>query len=153
VAGNVFTCEATTEVQCTKEVLAELAADPVHRLFGWTEDDCYQAAAPAFDKFGYFRTERVTYDRQYGSTDEGMRQMANRWNIWERSFDDEGNPIPLEDRTVKPIVYFLNADFPEDLYGAAEQLEAQWNRAFQRTVAAVKGLPNIEDAGQIFEIR
>lgn len=153
VSGNTFTCTATTEVECTPDNLARLARDPIHALFGWTEDDCYPATAPAFDKFGYFRTERVTFDRQYGQTDEGVRQMANRWNLWARSFDDAGRPIPLRDRTVQPLVYYLNADFPEDLYGAVAEIERQWNRAFQRTVAAVKGLSRPEDAGQIFEIR
>jgi hypothetical protein len=38
--------------------------------------------------FGYFLTERNTYDADYGLTDTGKVSFINRWNIWDKSFQD-----------------------------------------------------------------
>ena len=73
-------------------------------------------------KFGYFRTERLTYDRGRGLTDSGRIYLANRHDIWADDFkrqedgsyvrDEEGRRIPkaMSDRTPKPITYHL---YPE----------------------------------------
>ena len=50
------------------------------------------------------RTERFTYDRETGTGLSTREQLINRWNMWEKSFDDDGESIPYEDRKVKPIV-------------------------------------------------
>ncbi|MBK8481817.1 MAG: zinc-dependent metalloprotease [Proteobacteria bacterium] len=103
-------------------------------------------------KFGYFRTERFTWDRRYGLRESGRVYLADVHNIWQRAYrtdaqgmlerDADGAyvPIPVTERQPKPIVYHLNEDFPCELVAAAEQTAAGWNRAFRRTVAVAKGL-------------
>jgi hypothetical protein len=102
-------------------------------------------------KFGYFRTERFTYDRRYGFTEAGRIYLANVHNIWERAFEtnedgtykigDDGNyvRIPAAARTPKPVVYHLSDDYPCELIGTAQQIAGSWNRAMRRTVAVAKG--------------
>ena len=52
-------------------------------------------------RFGYFRTERFIYDRENIATLSALEQLANRWNIWEKSFGEDGEAF-LPERTVKP---------------------------------------------------
>ncbi|MBK6848380.1 MAG: zinc-dependent metalloprotease [Proteobacteria bacterium] len=103
-------------------------------------------------KFGYFRTERFTWDRRYGLRESGRVYLADVHNIWkaayrtdaqgklERDADGAYVPIPLAERDPKPIVYHLNEDFPCELISSAQQTAAGWNRAFRRAVAVAKGL-------------
>lgn len=103
-------------------------------------------------KFGYFRTERLTYDRQRGFTESGRIQLADRHNIWEQSFetnedgsyvlDDKGQrvPLPMADRTPKPIVYHLSPNYPVEMISVTEKIAREWNRAYRRAVAVAKGL-------------
>ncbi|MBP7126743.1 zinc-dependent metalloprotease [Myxococcota bacterium] len=50
--------------------------------------------------FGYFLTERNAYDPNYGLTEMGRVSFINRWNIWQKTFqetpvlDDQGRPVP-----------------------------------------------------------
>ncbi len=37
------------------------------------------------ERFGYFSSERRTYDRQYSETETGRVRLANRFNIWNKS--------------------------------------------------------------------
>jgi hypothetical protein len=103
-------------------------------------------------KFGYFRTERLTYDRQRGLTQSGRIYLADRHNIWQQSFqtnedgsyalDDMGQrvPLPMADRTPKPVVYHLSPNYPVEMIPVTERIASEWNRAFRRTVAVAKGL-------------
>lgn len=152
IDGNTFSCEAVTEVACTPEALTALARDPIHRLFRFTEDDCVDASVDQFGRFGYFRTERLTWDRQYGHTESGRINLANRWNIWEESYGPDGSPLPYAERKVKPIVFHLNPGFPEDLLPAAQEVASQWNEALRQTVAALQGKP-IEEVPDVFVVR
>lgn len=149
-----------TIVPCTAEVMNALALDPFYASENFGYDDCEPAdGAQMFGKFGFFRSERVVYDRLWGHTEESRLFFANRWDIWESSYDDAGNPLPYGDRKVKPIVYYLNPDFPEDLHGAVEEIENQWDFAFRRAVAAAQGkigadgTPLVDEVPQVFEIR
>ena len=38
--------------------------------------------------FGFFLTERNAYDTDYGLTDAGKISFVNRWNIWDKTFQD-----------------------------------------------------------------
>ncbi len=49
----------------------------------WAYDD------HAMDRFGYFTTARVTYNRQYGTTETGRVRLINRFNLWQRSLTDK----------------------------------------------------------------
>lgn len=104
-------------------------------------------------KFGYFRTERLNYDRKFGSTQSARVFLANRHRIFKSAFEkdaqgmpDRSRPIPLEQRELKPVVYYLT---PQARLGtkesydtyleAARTLESNWDRAFRRAAAAAVG--------------
>lgn len=104
-------------------------------------------------KFGFFRTERLTYDRKFGTTETGVIYLANRYNIWKETFQKDGNgvpdqtkPIPFAQRTPKPIVYYVSPasrtaglDTYKQYLESARQLQANWDVAFRRSVAAAQG--------------
>ncbi|MFN7134540.1 MAG: hypothetical protein ACK4N5_20850, partial [Myxococcales bacterium] len=105
-------------------------------------------------KFGFFRTERLAYDRDYGLTESGRIYLANRHNVWKRSrvpnpaFDPSRPagrdnprtlPMPLQERSPKPIVYYLSPGFPEELKEGVKAVEVSWDRAFRRVIAAAWG--------------
>ncbi len=39
------------------------------------------------DRFGFFLTERHAYDSDWGPTYKGSISWANRWNLWDKTFD------------------------------------------------------------------
>lgn len=104
-------------------------------------------------KFGYFRTERLNYDRKFGTTESARILLANRYRIFKGAFEknaqgwpDPTRPIPLEQRELKPVVYYVTT--PErmgsqeayDTYlEAAKLLETNWDVAFRRAAAAAQG--------------
>ncbi len=105
------------------------------------------------EKFGYFRTERLNYDRKFGFTESGRIYLANRHRIWESSFEKDANgypdqtkPIAFASRTPKPIAYYLSpasrmrsqAEYDE-YRQASRALETNWDKAFRRAVAAAQG--------------
>ncbi len=151
VQDGVLVCSRYAEIACTPDTINRLNADPFYAQFGYAYEYCGSASPAFFDKFGYFRTEHITYDRERGHTETGRLNFANRWNLWKSSYDEEGRAIPYGDREVRTIDYTLNADFPEDLYPAAAEIQRQWNEAFQRTVAALQGKA-MEEVGDVFVI-
>ncbi|MDY0059061.1 MAG: zinc-dependent metalloprotease [Myxococcota bacterium] len=117
-------------------------------------------------KFGYFRSERVTYDEQRGQTDSGRRYMINRHNIWRATYrrdaatgeylrDPQGRriPIPLQERQTRTVPYYLSQDFPGDplLVRDAFETMAQWDLAARQGVAAVQG-KHVAEVGTIFTL-
>lgn len=116
-------------------------------------------------KFGYFRTERLNYDRKYGNTESARILLANRYRIFKGAFEkdasgnpDASRPLPMEQRELKPIVYYTS---PKDRMGddatfqtyleAARVLEANWDRAFRRAAAAAVG-KSPSDVPQMFYV-
>lgn len=140
----------------------------------------------AMERFGYFTTERKSYNRQYGLTETGRVRLLNRHNLWQHSLSDrtcskdadcgpaaEGvrcvkelpdAPVDVAGNTIgtcslayavrnlenpsdpnsrdlgpKPIVYYLNDTFPEDLKNAAGELERQYNDVFRDIVKKASG--------------
>ncbi|MGQ0505804.1 MAG: zinc-dependent metalloprotease [Myxococcaceae bacterium] len=100
-------------------------------------------------KFGYFRDERLSYDRNRGITETGRSPYANRHNIWKRAHDADGKVIAVEKREVRPIVYHLTPNFPKALLPAATQIQGSWDHAFRRAVAVPRGIA-IDQAPQMF---
>ena len=104
-------------------------------------------------KFGYFRTERFGWDEWRSVRQANRSYLPNRFNIWEESWekDGEGNvrkdeagrpiAIPIPNRTPKPIVYYVSTTLPEDLWPSAEKVADDWNESFRRTVAVAQGKP------------
>lgn len=131
-----------TYVECTQEVIDALNQDPFYSRYQYTKSDCgeyEQARASYFEKFGFFRTERPAYDRDYGHSEKNRVLLANRWNIWESNYDKDGMPIPYAQRKPRTVVYYLNPDFPENLYPEAFEIGRQFNLAFVETVAGLQG--------------
>lgn len=127
---------------------------------------------PTWEKFGYFRTERDTFDPVRGITDLHV-YYANRWNIWQRNVDDNGNEIPAGQREIKPITYYyIPTDrlpshqacasngigrgqdgacvdyIHDDLYST---LEDQWSEAYRSVLKAVKH-PEA-DTAKVFQVK
>lgn len=102
-------------------------------------------------KFGYFRNERYQYDRERGLTRTGQIFLANRHNIWETAYDDNGDLIPAKDRTPGHVVYYMNQEMPQDLDEWNASIEKHWDRAFRRTIAAAKG-ENPDAVDQVFVV-
>lgn len=101
------------------------------------------------NRFGYFRTVRCVYDRRHGCMDDTRRALAAVWNLWERNRDAEGNPLPYEQRGIRPIPYYLNMTYPKDLIGATYLSTEQWSYAFRRVVAGLTN-QNVADVPRMF---
>jgi hypothetical protein len=108
---------------------------------------------PIYGRFGFFRLQRLTYDPNYGLTESGRKFLAMRMNLWERSRDDAGLVLPFSQRVPKPIIYYVNVDFPERYWTVAVEVAAEYNRVFSDMVRELLG----ENAGRLsypmFEIR
>jgi len=115
-------------------------------------------------KYGYFRSERVSYDARRGQTDDGRRYAMNRHDIWAQTWqrdpetgevrkDDQGRrlPIPISERETAATPYYLSPAFPADplLLWAAFDTMQQWDDAARRGVAALQGRP-IDEVGTVF---
>lgn len=116
-------------------------------------DDCFQITLPIFSRFGFFRTDRFVEDRENGFTLTGRERLINRWNVWEKSRDAEGNVIPVAARQPKTIVYYLNVGFPPELLAAAETLEQDWDTAFRNMVASAQGKSLSDVTQQMVDLR
>ncbi|MEN9581012.1 MAG: hypothetical protein RJA70_4021, partial [Pseudomonadota bacterium] len=90
-------------------------------------------------EFGYFRTERPTYDRGRGNTFTGLQQFANRHEIWADNRDSKGNLKPYADRKLRPVVYHLSPNYPQDLVQVAEQMAEEYDKVFKEVAAAARG--------------
>ncbi len=121
-------------------------------------------------KFGFFRNELYTYNKDRYFTYTGQQFFAMRHNIWLKSKElvkdgqgkqivdaASGRPqyktIPVTQRQVRPVVYYMTDNTPRELWGAAAQrhaekdgfekkntIEASWDRAFRKAVAVPRGL-------------
>jgi hypothetical protein len=100
---------------------------------------------PIYSRFGFFRVETPTYDRGYGATDAGRLLRAYNFNIWQRHTDDQGNVIPISQRTPKPITYYLNADFPDRWKKYAFEVGAEYDRVFKSMVSDLVGAAKTPD--------
>ena len=106
-----------------------------------TEDMCRPAVFDFHQRFGYFRTEGVSYDVEYGANYEEQRlYYANRWNIWETMLNEDGSMMDMQDRVPKPIVYYTNPEYPLDMWDAAQETAHQWDLAFTEAAAIAKGV-------------
>jgi hypothetical protein len=104
---------------------------------------------PIFDRFGFYRIERPSYDEERGLTESGRVDRILRFDIWDRHTDDQGHGIPYARRTVRPIEYYLNYDFPSELRASATEVAKAWNDTFKQTVASLQG-KDIKDIPDVF---
>lgn len=115
-------------------------------------------------KFGMFRQEAYSYTKDYYYTYSGQQFFAMRHNIWKQARDANGVPIPVTERPLRPIVYYMTRETPEFIWRAASQhhaiaagtdpsqtVEASWDHAYRRAVAVPRGLEP-SDVPQMFYV-
>ncbi|MGK0358627.1 MAG: hypothetical protein ACI9U2_000919 [Bradymonadia bacterium] len=121
------------DVACTPEVLDTFGPEI-------TVDDCRSLQWHENGRFGYFRTEKTAYDRRVGGGHDHNRiHLANHHQIWKATKDADGVRIPLKARALRPVIYHLNADFPDDLKATAAEIAADWNDVFMNAAMAATG--------------
>lgn len=144
-------CRDTKELWLYADARRTEFCDPLKHNIG----DCVTPMVKLNAQFGFFRTEAQNYDRKEGFTRRGREQLINRWNLWQQSHDENGNVVPIEMRSPKKIVYYLNAGFPTDLLPSVRNVEKEWNTAFANVIAKIKSKCDIENAkryAQRFEL-
>lgn len=82
-------------------------------------------------RFGYFRTERLSWNPDYGHTYSGMIRLINRHDFIGK--DSQGNI------RVNPIVYYLSEGYPDDLVEEANRVASEWSKAFDQVVIGATG--------------
>lgn len=115
-------------------------------------------------KFGYFRQESYSYSKDYYYTYAGQQFFAMRHNIWDRAHRADGSVIPVTQRAVRPIVYFMSQNTPIEIqatgsahiaaqqnYPGTDTVEASWDRAFRRAVSVPRGIEP-SDVPQMFYV-
>ena len=105
-----------------------------------------------YSRFGIFRLEIPTYDRGYGYTESGRLWHARIYDLWERHTDDEGRELDFADRTPKPMVWYLNAEFPMRWLPAAQKTGTEYNRVFSSMVADLMG-STVAQVPEMFQLR
>ncbi|QDG50300.1 hypothetical protein FIV42_06000 [Persicimonas caeni] len=88
------------------------------------------------DVFGYFTTDRMVYDEHEGVREQHKKRFLNRHNLWKNWYDENGELLDPADRELRPIVYHVNTDFPDDLKPIAHKVADQWNSVFNDAVTA-----------------
>jgi hypothetical protein len=112
--------------------------------------------------FGYFRTERLNYDKRFGFNNSAVIRLGNRHRNWKEYYKKNANgevtdqAIPLAEREMKPVVYYFT---PAERMGGVERydeffepgktIESGFDRAFRRATAAAQG-KNPADIKQAF---
>ena len=96
----------------------------------------------ATEVFGFFTTDRMVYDGKEGIKEQQRERYLNRHNLWVNWFDADGNEIPPANRIVRPIVYYVNTDMPDDLKPVVSAVGDQWNKVFTDVVDAL-GFPTL----------
>ncbi|MEW5853082.1 MAG: hypothetical protein AB2A00_30140 [Myxococcota bacterium] len=117
-----------------------LKADPDRGYDALTYDD------NKFAKFGYFRVDRYGYDRHYDIVDTSVDYLIERFNLWKHKPGETCRDDSLEhpyancaNEQIRPIVYYINEDFPDRLKNGAARIGAEWNDVFKDAVSAMTG--------------
>ncbi|MEE2960942.1 MAG: zinc-dependent metalloprotease [Myxococcota bacterium] len=96
-----------------------------------------------FSRYGFFQTEVQNYDQFDGDTWATRHYRANRFNMWKKNVDANGVLIPIQERELDPIVYFMAEDYPEEMIPAAKRIGQIWNTGFVKALTDV-GYPTHE---------
>ena len=126
---------ASVGFACTSE-FNEVINSEIVGYSGYLRDDsCGIAQVPVAARFGFFRTERFAYQSELGgSHDSGRLFMANHHNIWRDA--EQTHP--------KPIIYYTNPGYPEDLEKITSQIGNEWDTPFLEAVRLKTGLSDNE---------
>jgi hypothetical protein len=125
--------DTLVDVACTPEVLDAAGPDV-------TLADCRDLQFDLMGRFGFFRSERNRYDRLNGGNHDAQREWyANHHQMWKATKDDQGRTLPPSQRDLRPIVYYLNTNFPADLEQVTIKLGKDWDAAFMKAAMAATG--------------
>jgi hypothetical protein len=102
----------------------------------------------ATEVFGYFTTDRYVYTSKNGIREQNKKRYLNRHNLWVKWYDEQGELIPVAQRELRPIVYFVNRKMPDDLKPIVQKVADQWNEVFSDAVVAA-GYP-LEEGERVF---
>ncbi len=131
------------DVACTPEVLERLAPEV-------SAEDCRDLQWDQAGRFGFFRTMRHGYDRRVGGGHDLTREYyANHHQIWKATRTETGATIPKAERALRPVVYHLNPNFPDDLKAVAVRIGHNWNTAFMGAATAATGKSAAEIGDQL----
>ena len=120
---------------CTPEFNEVINAELVGYSGFLRDDSCGIEQIPVAARFGYFRTERFAYDRQLGGNHDSRRSfLANHHNIW----------LNAERTHPRPIVYYTNPGYPEDLEEVTSQIGNEWDEPFTDAVMLKTGVSEDE---------
>ncbi len=122
--------------------------DFLKQQYGDTDENCEPATFDLFDRFGYFRTQRIKWNDAYPARDTDREYYANHWQIWKTAYDKDGNLLDPAKRDPKPIVYTLNAEWPKDMIPAATEIGRQWDDAMLDVVRVAQGLDSKDKVKQ-----
>ena len=115
--------------------------------------ECRVSVFPYDEAFGNIRTVRVAYDRERYLTRTGRVYLAGRFDLWKRSFNEDGARIPIENREPEPIVFYGNVKFPPSLYDEARIISESWAGPLNETVAYLQGMRTPEGRGDVSAFR
>ncbi len=115
--------------------------------------------------FGFFRTERLNYDRKFGYNDSAVIRLGQRHRVWKEYFQKDaqgqvvpGSPLPLTSRAPRPIVYYFTPAEKmggqaryDEFWAPGQQLEASFDHAFRRAIAAAQQ-KDISEVPQMFHL-
>jgi|APLak6261679142_1056127.scaffolds.fasta_scaffold00076_42 hypothetical protein len=100
--------------------------------------------------FGYFRTDRLNYDRKFGYNDSAVIRLANRHRVWKEYYQKENGevtdkPIAMAARTPNPVKYYFTpanrmggeARYAE-FWEPGRTIEKEFDRAFRRAIGAAQ---------------
>ncbi|MBI2896277.1 MAG: zinc-dependent metalloprotease [Deltaproteobacteria bacterium] len=110
-----------------------LRVDPSHQYEPMVYDGKLTEA------FGFFDIARLHQEQHNGVRETDRRRLINRHNLWQRWYDDQNDPIPYAEREVRPMVYYLNEEWPTELREVAMDVADEWNVAFRDVVKAQTG--------------
>ena len=137
-AGKVIRVKHHVEVKAAKGATKIVESSlPTHLISRDPKGE--PVRIPWFDKFGYFRAERYGYDPLHGEVESARKLFISRWNIWDRSTDEAGKPLPVAKRKPRPVVYYLGQGYPDELVATADRVAEGWNLAFRTAVSAAQG--------------
>ena len=135
-SGGVYDC-------ASEEYKVRMFMLEVPKYKGADKDRAYVAREQddvEFEKFGYFRTERSTYDVQFGNAFHNAVRRAQRHRVWDRyvkKFEVDGSwkgAFDYTTMTPEPIVYYMNDDHPRELVPASMEIANSWSPAFEDVV-------------------
>ncbi len=118
----------------------------------WSRDyEPLQYGNDLMSYFGYFRTERLNWDRKFGATESARILLGQRHRVWKEYYEKENGevtdrPIPMAQRTPQAIKYYFtpaNRMGGEERYAEfwepGKRIDADYDRAFRRAIAAARG--------------